>query len=238
MLVANNKDYYDWIFHTYPDPRLRYERGEQVDMLPTNILQTYSSLQRNRLEGLSYPISKLPITSELYSLGGVLADIYRLGLIIGNSYTPIYYSPSYAAMGESYKYSVLPSIYFRDLESLRENRLSGENITKRDIEEFDRNVNFKYVKQYQPTEGEIQTFVKEVRKTYKEPIVLVSYNTVTINPILKDLKLDRNIDETFIMNEVYQYIGQLTSVEKDVIIADIDKIEAKGFDNQSFRKRK
>lgn len=85
----------------------------------------------------------------------------------------------------------------------------------------------------------------EIFREYKSPCLLVSYTshyelTITVNPILKNLRFSSLYPATEAFQKIYMFIANsLCNVtEKNEPISDIIKRDQKGFDKNSFKTMK
>lgn len=88
-------------------------------------------------------------------------------------------------------------------------------------------------------EGEHPKLV-ELHKQFKTPLIRFNRNSITLNPILKDLKFGDYIDNYTLLQEITLFYNQYLREQPEMVeISDKDKIHAHGFDvKESFRTSK
>lgn len=83
---------------------------------------------------------------------------------------------------------------------------------------------------------------KEVLQTYKElesrdPDYDIE-NIIVTNPILSQLGIPSMIEAFNVFQDISMYIADVSNIEVDSYMTDLEKRDAKGFDNYSFKHRK
>lgn len=87
---------------------------------------------------------------------------------------------------------------------------------------------------------EDQEISADIFRNVGAPYFILEGNMVIVYPELKAVTKSFKMDATTVYQEIEMYMGGvLGQAEKEIIeISDVDKRNSKGFDNQSFKKRK
>lgn len=259
MIISKEKDYYDWAFYTFNDPKIKYERKEHKSTIPKGVIEKYTSSYSDVRRGTHKILTNLEVIRGKQirkgsSLGTLLNTVgaewiygnfvSRGVLIIGNSIKFIYRSSTSKLISSKPRDVLTTYTFYSDFEDFKEKN-PGANY---ELLGFER---------HEPTPQELSEFVKEVREHDKSPIILVFQGATLTKPAkqdkinkllngpyrgisdinIKELNLKNPPDAMFILNEITMFLGSLNAESGAELPEDKYIIESKGFNKESFRNR-
>ncbi len=237
-IISKFHDIYDPMMRTDEDRSIIYSREKiYLDENETKLLYKKYLKSSDSFTGIYN-------RSQYFNL--YLSSLYTFKVIIANKlYTGIIHE--YQRKASSYNtLPVTAQDIFYDVELLHKSIQSkfGEKTNKAFLKIYDKLEEFLQTK-------EIET--EPILLKYKSPILVLrkckfeekmfidlNKNHAIINDRLKDIEFQKKLDIYQLYQEIRMFIeGVLTSPEKPMpVIPDILKIQSKGFDKYSFRKRK
>lgn len=215
MIISKFKDYYDWAFYTYPDPKIKYFRESSFEELHKSIKQKHSGSYDDIRKGINRMITIVP--NSFSEIPNFKLFKFKSILLIGDKALP------FNAAREHQSHNGLSrSILFGVLNKTLKIQILEDSFS----------------------ETELSELTKDIREHHKEPIVLLLYDTfnsivVINNPNLSEIMIENKPEDLMILGEISMYLGKQNSEKGELPeFDDLTKRNSKGFDNISFKKRK